>query len=219
MKNIFDRKTHGVRKSNFKDYFETDPDSFDENKKNQDELIKKMGWKKRECGSCNFCCKLVPIPALKKDSNEWCSHCDIGVGCKIYKDRPLDCQAFSCAYAMGMTSEKFKPDKVGFYISMDSVNDILLGMFKVYTEKYRLANTIRFLKKVRFGIPTMKGFHISYGPSKEESYFLHEEYEKGPGEYYGMKSFKQLEEWIKPEMDRLPPDLKEKLIKRAKETW
>ena len=219
MKDIYNLKNAGYRKSNFKGYFETDPETFEENKKTHDEFIKKMGWKKRECGSCNLCCKLVPVPALKKDSNEWCSHCDIGVGCKIYKDRPLDCQAFSCAYAMGMTSEKFKPDKVGFYIAMDSANDILLGMFKVYTEKHRLANTIRFLKKVRFGIPTIKGFHISYGPSKEESYFLHEEYEKGPGEHYGMKSFEQLEEWIKPEMDNLPPDLKEKLIKMAKETW
>jgi len=216
MESIFDLKKAGYRKSNYKDYFETDPETFEENKKNFEEFTKKMGWKKRECGSCNLCCKLVPVPALKKDGNEWCSHCDIGVGCKIYKDRPLDCKAFSCGYALGMTSESFQPNKVGFYIAMDSANDILLGMFKVYTEKHRLANTIRVLKKVRFGFPNMKGFHIRYGDSKEESYFLHEEYEKGPGQYYGMKSFEELKEWA---MKDMPIELVEKLKELAKDTW
>ena len=216
MESIFDLKKAGYRKSNYKNYFETDPETFEENKKSFEEFTKKMGWKKRECGSCNLCCKLVPVPALKKDGNEWCSHCDIGVGFKIYKDRPLDCKAFSCGYALGMTSESFQPNKVGFYIAMDSANDILLGMFKVYTEKHRLANTIRVLKKVRFGFPNMKGFHIRYGDSKEESYFLHEEYEKGPGQYYGMKSFEELKEWA---MKDMPIELVEKLKELAKDTW
>ena len=216
MKDIYNLKKAGYRVSNFKGILETDPETFEKNKEARDEFIKKMGWKKRECGSCNLCCKLVPVPALKKDSHEWCKNCNIGVGCKIYKERPLDCQAFSCAYAMGMTTESFKPDKVGFYMAMDSPNDMMLGMFKVYTEKHRLANTIRFLKKVRFGIPTMKGFHISYGPSKEQSYFLHEEYEKGPDEYYGMKSFQELKEWATKDM---PQEILDIIKEKYKGSW
>ena len=215
----FDPKTYGYRRSNFKEYFETDPETFGENKKHQEELKKKMGWKSKPCGSCNLCCKLPPVPALKKDALEWCKNCEIGVGCKIYKDRPLDCRAFECAYATGMTTEKLKPDEVGFYITIDSPNDTSLGMMKVYTEKHRLASTIRKLKKIRFGIPFFKGFHISFGPEKEDSYLLHEEYEKGANQYYGGKTFEELKEWVRPTLDMLPVDFKEKLIEKAKETW
>ena len=49
MKNMYDLKKAGYRKSNFKGYFETDPETFEENKKNHDAFIKQMGWKKREC--------------------------------------------------------------------------------------------------------------------------------------------------------------------------
>ena len=57
----------------------------------------------------------------------------------------------------------------------------------------------------------MKGFH-TYGPSKEESYFLHE---KGPNEYYGVKSFEELKEWTLKDM---PKELIEILKKVGKET-
>ena len=62
----------------------------------------------------------------------------------------------------------------------------------------------------------MKGFHISYGPSKEESYFLHEEYEKGPDEYYGMKSFKELKEWAIKDM---PQEILDIIKEKYKGSW
>ena len=68
MKNPYNEKTHGMRKSNFKDYFETDPDSFDEKLAERKKEMESLGLKERECGDCNLCCKLVPVPALKKEA-------------------------------------------------------------------------------------------------------------------------------------------------------
>ena len=72
--------------------------------------------KKRECGDCNLCCKLPSINFMKphKPSYQWCMHCDIGVGCKIYKTRPQKCKDFLCLYLGGLTN--LKPNHCGFFI-------------------------------------------------------------------------------------------------------
>ena len=59
----------------------------------------------RKCGDCNMCCKVYGIDSgfyeedkthvFKKDY-EWCKHCEVGVGCKIYETRPKVCKDFSC---------------------------------------------------------------------------------------------------------------------------
>ena len=218
MKNPYDEKTHGMRKSNFKDYFETDPDSFDEKLAERKKEMESLGLKERECGDCNLCCKLVPVPALKKEANEWCKHCEIGVGCKIYKDRPLDCRAFSCLWALSVTPEEYKPNKVGFYMTLDSPNDAMLGMLKVYTEHHRLGSTIRKLKKyknIRNNKP--KGFHISYGPDKKDNCFLHVDH--GENDEYGLQTWDQLEKEAKDALALMPEEVREKFIEKAKETW
>ena len=60
----------------------------------------------RKCGDCNLCCKL-PYTKFKKDY-EWCSNCEIGVGCKIYETRPQVCKDFSCLWQKGMIDEELK---------------------------------------------------------------------------------------------------------------
>jgi len=45
-----------------------------------------------------MCCKLLRIEALDKPGFEWCPHCEIGVGCKIYEERPSECRIFHCGY-------------------------------------------------------------------------------------------------------------------------
>lgn len=52
----------------------------------------------RSCAGCTMCCKLLDIPELQKPALRWCTHCDIGTGCKIYETRPAPCAAFACAY-------------------------------------------------------------------------------------------------------------------------
>ena len=52
----------------------------------------------RKCEDCNLCCKLPEIPSINKKSYSWCKSCDIGIGCKIYDNKPKKCNEFSCAY-------------------------------------------------------------------------------------------------------------------------
>ena len=54
----------------------------------------------RSCAGCTMCCKLQRIDELSKPRHEWCRHCDIGKGCKIYDDRPQTCRAFYCGYLL-----------------------------------------------------------------------------------------------------------------------
>jgi len=52
----------------------------------------------RNCGTCTLCCKLMGISELDKARGEWCRHCDIGRGCRIYDERPAECREFYCSY-------------------------------------------------------------------------------------------------------------------------
>ena len=50
------------------------------------------------CGTCTACCRVFAIPALNKPAGQWCQHCDIGVGCKIYNSRPQTCVEYECLW-------------------------------------------------------------------------------------------------------------------------
>lgn len=47
------------------------------------------------------------VEALSKPRGTWCSHCDIGHGCRIYDTRPDECRDFYCAY---LTSPALGPN-------------------------------------------------------------------------------------------------------------
>ena len=46
-------------------------------------------------------------------------NCDVGVGCKIYEDRPTPCRTFECSWIKGETPVEWKPDKVGFFATVE----------------------------------------------------------------------------------------------------
>jgi hypothetical protein len=65
-----------------------------------------------------MCCKLLSIEALNKPRLQWCTHCDIGAGCKIYQERPAECRAFTCGYlADAGIGEHWKPLKSKMVVS------------------------------------------------------------------------------------------------------
>ena len=51
-----------------------------------------------DCGSCTACCRVFAIPQIEKQAGDWCQHCDVGVGCKIYETRPKICVDFACLW-------------------------------------------------------------------------------------------------------------------------
>lgn len=57
------------------------------------------------CGSCTACCRVYAIPALDKRAGDWCTHCDVGVGCRIYADRPPACHDFKCLWLQSQERE------------------------------------------------------------------------------------------------------------------
>ncbi|MBY0613424.1 MAG: hypothetical protein K2P80_14695 [Beijerinckiaceae bacterium] len=71
--------------------------------------------KKRDCGSCSLCCKLLPVAALYKPQNEWCKHCVPGKGCASYRLRPKACRDFSCLWLTeDFLDDSWKPSNSKF---------------------------------------------------------------------------------------------------------
>ena len=75
----------------------------------------------RTCDGCNMCCYIPGInePTLQKKEWVMCQNCDVGVGCKIYEDRPTPCRTFECSWIKGETPVEWKPDKVGFFATVE----------------------------------------------------------------------------------------------------
>ena len=53
---------------------------------------------KRQCGDCTLCCKLLPVPELKKLAGARCVHQRTHKGCAVYHRRPLSCLVWSCGW-------------------------------------------------------------------------------------------------------------------------
>lgn len=66
----------------------------------------------RNCDGCTLCCKVIGIKELKKPQGQWCPHCAIGHGCKIYSTKPRECTTFSCGYLKEPSlGEEWKPSR------------------------------------------------------------------------------------------------------------
>ena len=98
--------------------------------------------KKRECGDCNLCCKLPGMKFMKppKPSYQWCNHCDIGVGCKIYKTRPQNCKDFICLYLGGLTN--LKPNRCGFFIYQERKDSTEKKILTIMCEEHILGKVV-----------------------------------------------------------------------------
>lgn len=71
----------------------------------------------RACGSCQLCCRLVPVASLHKRADERCKHQRHGKGCSIYARRPFECQEWNCAWLAREVHEGIgRPDRVHYVI-------------------------------------------------------------------------------------------------------
>jgi len=123
----------------------------------------------RKCEDCNLCCKLPEIPSINKKSYSWCKSCDIGIGCKIYDNKPKKCNEFSCAYLENFTD--LKPNMVGFIIFPQNEMSYEHKVFTVYCEEFKLQNFIKNIKKdwkmLRL-IEDKWAFHIRYNEDDDK---------------------------------------------------
>jgi hypothetical protein len=83
------------------------------------------------CGTCTACCRIFSISELNKPAGKWCTHCDIGKGCRIYKDRPVTCVTFKCLWLYSQDEgndpfpEELRPDKCKVVFSPTTREDIV----------------------------------------------------------------------------------------------
>ncbi len=79
----------------------------------------------RQCGTCQACCSIVPVGALKKPAATRCEHQRFKSGCAIYARRPFECALWSCAWlaAWPEAAALRRPDRAGYVVDVlpDSV--------------------------------------------------------------------------------------------------
>jgi hypothetical protein len=66
----------------------------------------------RRCDACTACCFTHAVAAIEKPNSEWCPHCEIGTGCRIYFTRPEQCREFSCLWLQGWGDVQDRPDRL-----------------------------------------------------------------------------------------------------------
>lgn len=84
------------------------------------------------CGSCTLCCKLLEIPVLEKPEGQWCTHCAIGSGCRIYESRPAPCRDFACLWLESQKEKhplpaELRPDRCKMVLTFTQDRKDVLG--------------------------------------------------------------------------------------------
>jgi hypothetical protein len=75
----------------------------------------------RRCGSCQLCCRLLPVLALDKGANTRCAHQRTGKGCTVYRTRwmPTECHVWSCRWLVdSATAGLHRPDRSHYVIDV-----------------------------------------------------------------------------------------------------
>ena len=76
----------------------------------------------RRCDDCTACCFTHAVTAIQKPGSEWCPHCEIGSGCRIYPERPEQCREFSCLWLQGWADDQDRPDRLKIVLGGIAVN-------------------------------------------------------------------------------------------------
>jgi hypothetical protein len=77
----------------------------------------------RSCEGCTLCCKVVAVPTINKPRLEWCTHCAIGGGCKIFgqPERPAECADYFCWYRQSASlGEEWHPNTCHMVLSYEA---------------------------------------------------------------------------------------------------
>jgi hypothetical protein len=73
-----------------------------------------MAHPAKTCGGCTLCCKVLTVREIDKAQDVWCGHCNVGVGCRIYAERPPSCRDFECLWLQAppdMLDASLRPDR------------------------------------------------------------------------------------------------------------
>ena len=75
----------------------------------------------RQCGDCQLCCRLLPVPPLDKKAGQRCKHQKFGKGCAVYhrSAMPRECAVWNCRWLVNDdTADLSRPDRVHYVIDI-----------------------------------------------------------------------------------------------------
>ena len=81
---------------------------------------------KRECGDCQLCCKLLPVPPLGKKGGETCQFQKFHKGCSVYHKpkMPPECGFWNCRWLVNDDmADQSRPDRS--HIVVDLLPDFI----------------------------------------------------------------------------------------------
>lgn len=112
-----------------------------------------MTDKKRNCGSCQLCCTLMPVAdiELKKPALQRCKHLRFKKGCSIYENRPFSCASWSCAWLTNdLPSDMPRPDRCGYvvdpvpdtvtYLPENGDPSVVVPVYQVWIDPKRISD-------------------------------------------------------------------------------
>ena len=74
----------------------------------------------RQCGDCQLCCRLLPVPPLNKKGGQRCEHQKFGTGCAVYNSpaMPSACRVWYCRWIVNDEVTMPRPDRAHYVIDM-----------------------------------------------------------------------------------------------------
>jgi hypothetical protein len=76
---------------------------------------------RRQCGDCQLCCKLLPVPPLEKKAGETCRFQKFHKGCTVYHTAkmPRDCALWNCRWLVNDDADELsRPDRSHYVIDV-----------------------------------------------------------------------------------------------------
>lgn len=114
----------------------------------------------RRCGQCTFCCTAAGVNELEKPPMMRCRHLVRG-GCGIHQrpDQgfPNSCAKFSCGWLLGNFDERFRPDKIGAYVSFFLTDDFgFYAVVQCVSAKLHQKRLRQLLRRLAVYIPEIR---------------------------------------------------------------
>jgi hypothetical protein len=89
---------------------------------------------------------MMAVPELYKPAWSLCHNCALGVGCKIYPDRPQSCRDFLCGWLMSaQMGPDLKPDKCHIVFFQPDSRTMVANCDPDWPDAWRAPNVIAFL--------------------------------------------------------------------------
>lgn len=100
-----------------------------------------------------MCCRLLGIREIQKPMGEWCPHCAIGKGCKIYEERPPSCADYQCIWLQSQATDNpmplhTRPDKSKVVLTQQEDKVVSAHQDPGYPAAYEQGDIFKLLKAI-----------------------------------------------------------------------